>query len=197
MTFYKSLHNLQTDYLDLYLVHMPYGDYHGSWRAMEELYQEGKIRAIGVCNFLPDRLVDLVLSHEIIPAVNQIELHPFCQQSDLRKVMERYKIQPMAWAPFAEGREGIFQNKVLAKIGERYGKAPAQVILRWLVQNKIVAIPKSIHSERIQQNYRIDDFELSAVDIERIEELDMQQSMILEIQNLDEVYRLHSIYFEQ
>lgn len=197
VTFYKSLHNLQTDYLDLYLVHMPYGDYHGSWRAMEELYQEGKIRAIGVCNFLPDRLVDLVLSHEIIPAVNQIELHPFCQQSDLRKVMERYKIQPMAWAPFAEGREGIFQNKVLAKIGERYGKAPAQVVLRWLVQNKIVAIPKSIHSERIQQNYRIDDFELSAVDIERIEELDMQQSMILEIQNLDEVYRLHSIYFEQ
>lgn len=116
-SFEKNLENLQTDYLDLYLIHMPYGDYYGSWRAMEELYQSGKGRAIGVCNFLPDRLVDLILSHQVVPAVNQIELHPFCQQRELRRVVEQYYICPMAWAPFSEGQNGIFQHPVLAKIG--------------------------------------------------------------------------------
>ncbi len=196
-SFEKTLSNLQTDYLDLYLVHMPYGDYHGSWAAMEELHKERKIRAIGVCNFLPDRLVDLILSHHITPAVNQIELHPFCQQAKIRQTMDKYQIQAMAWAPFAEGRKNIFNNEKLAEIGRKYGKSPSQVILRWLAQNKIVAIPKSVHADRIQQNFAVDDFELSPSDMGQIKEMDMHQSMILEIQNLDEVHRLHGIRFEQ
>ena len=196
-SFEKTLENLGTDYLDLYLIHMPYGDYHGSWRAMEELYRQGKIKAIGVCNFLPDRLVDLILSHEIVPAINQIELHPFCQQRELRSVMEKYDIQAMAWAPFAEGQNHIFENKTLQTIGEKYAKSSAQVILRWLRQNNIIAIPKSVHEERIEENYRIDDFELSAQDIETIEQMDTGESLILDVPSLEEVYRLHNIRFEQ
>lgn len=196
-SFEKTLRNLQTDYLDLYLVHMPYGDYHGSWRAMEELYRVGKIKAIGVCNFLPDRLVDLILSHEVVPAVNQMELHPFCQQRGLRQVMEQYNIRMMAWAPFAEGRNGIFENPELTEIGKPYGKTPAQVILRWLRQNNIIAIPKSIHSKRLEQNFDVEDFSLSDSDMERIEKMDVGKSLILDIPSLDEVYRLHGIRFEQ
>lgn len=196
-SFYKSLENLQTDYLDLYLVHMPYGDYHGSWRAMEELYEEGRIKAIGVCNFLPDRLTDLILSHRIAPMVNQIELHPFCQQMELRNLMTQYQIQPMAWAPFAEGQNQIFTNPLLTEIGQTYGKTPAQVILRWLQQNKIVAIPKSVHAERINENFAIDDFSLSDNDLNQIHGMDSGHSLILNITSLDEVYRLHNIRFEQ
>ena len=196
-SFEKTLHNLQTDYLDLYLIHMPYGDYHGSWRAMEELYRMGAVKSIGVCNFLPDRLTDLILSHEVVPAVDQMEIHPFCQQKELRKVMEQYNIKAMAWAPFAEGREGIFQNEKLAAIGAAYGKTPAQVILRWLRQRGIIAIPKSVHEERIHQNYEVDDFRLSAEDMACIEAMDRGRSMILDIPSLDEVYRLHGITFEQ
>lgn len=196
-SFEKTLENLQTDYLDLYLVHMPYGDYHGSWRAMEELYEEGKIKAIGVCNFLPDRLVDLILSHKVVPAVNQIELHPFCQQKELLQVMQNYKIQAMAWAPFAEGNNGIFKNQTLAQIGVKYGKTPAQVILRWLRQSRIIAIPKSVHYERICENYDVDNFELSLQDMLEIEHMDMGKSMILDVPDLQEVYRLHNIRFEQ
>ena len=196
-SFEKTLENLGTDYLDLYLIHMPYGDYHGSWRAMEELYRGGKIKAIGVCNFLPDRLADLILSHEIVPAVNQIELHPFCQQRELRSVMEKYDIQAMAWAPFAEGQNHIFENETLQTIGKKYAKSSAQVILRWLRQNNIIAIPKSVHEERIWENYRIDDFELSVQDIETIEQMDTGESLILDVPSLEEVYRLHNIRFEQ
>ena len=196
-SFEKTLENLQTDYLDLYLIHMPYGDYHGSWRAMEELYRAGKVRAVGVCNFLPDRLVDLILSHEVVPVVNQIELHPFCQQRKLRRVMEQYHICPMAWAPFAEGQDGIFQHPVLAKIGAQYGKTPAQVILRWMRQCNIITIPKSVHAERIRQNFDVDDFVLSAEDMEQVGKLDRGHSLILDIPSLDEVYRLHNIRFEQ
>ena len=196
-SFEKTLCNLQTDYLDLYLVHMPYGDYHGSWEAMEELYLAGKIKAIGVCNFLPDRLVDLILSHKIAPAVNQIELHPFCQQKELRQVMQKYDIKSMAWAPFVEGRKGIFQNEILANIGLAYEKTPAQVILRWLRQSNIIAIPKSVHFERIRENFAVDDFALSDADMKRIENMDLAKSMILDIQSLDEVYRLHDIRFVQ
>lgn len=196
-SFEKTLQNLQTDYLDLYLIHMPYGDYHGSWRAMEELYHQGKIKAIGVCNFLKDRLVDLILSHSVVPAVNQIELHPFCQQEDLRQTMEKYKIQAMAWAPFAEGQCHIFQNECLSEIGKKYKKTAAQVILRWLRQENIIAIPKSVHTERIEENYAVDDFELSAEEMDEICKLDLHKSLILEIQSLDEVYRLHDIRFEQ
>ena len=196
-SFEKTLENLQTNYLDLYLVHMPYGNYHGSWEAMEELYQEGKIKAIGVCNFLSDRLVDLILSHDVIPTVNQIELHPFSQQKELRSVMEKYDIKTMAWAPFAEGQNNIFENKILSVIGEKYGKTPAQVILRWLRQKKIISIPKSVHEERIQQNYDVDDFELSIQDMEKIEQMDTGKSLILDVPSLDEVYRLHNIRFKQ
>ncbi len=196
-SFEKTLENLQTDHLDLYLIHMPYGDYHGSWRAMEELYRAGKIRAIGVCNFLPDRLTDLILSHEIVPAVNQIELHPFCQQRLLRQVMEQYHITPMAWAPFAEGQNGLFTNPVLAAIGSQYGKSPAQVALRWLRQEGVVAIPKSIHAERIQQNFNVDDFVLSPADMVQIGAMDTGHSLILDVPSLNEVYRLHGIRFEQ
>lgn len=196
-SFEKTLANLGTDYLDLYLVHMPYGDYHGSWRAMEELQQSGKIKAIGVCNFMPDRLLDLILTHEMVPAVNQIELHPFCQQKKLRQLMEKYQIQPMAWAPFAEGQNGIFQNPKLMEIGKQYGKTSAQVVLRWLCQSKIVAIPKSVHEERIQQNYDVDDFVLSGQDMEQIEQMDTGSSLILDVPSMDEVLRLHNIRFVQ
>lgn len=196
-SFEKTLKNLGTDYLDLYLIHMPYGDYYGSWRAMEELYKAGKIRAIGVCNFLPDRLVDLILNSTVVPAVNQIELHPFCQQEVLREVMQKYDIQSMAWAPFAEGQNQIFQNETLEKIGTHYGKSAAQVILRWLRQEGIVAIPKSVHAERIAENFAIDDFTLTGAEMDEIRKLDTKHSLILEIQSLDEVYRLKNICFEQ
>lgn len=196
-SFWKTLENLETDYLDLYLIHMPYGDYHGSWRAMEELYRAEKVKAIGVCNFLPDRLVDLILSHEVIPAVNQIELHPFCQQRELRQVMDSYHICPMAWAPFAEGQDGIFQHPVLGRIGAQYEKTPAQVILRWMRQSNIITIPKSVHAERIRQNFDVDDFMLSAEDMEQIGKLDRGHSLILDVPSLDEVFRLHDIRFVQ
>ena len=176
---------------------MPYGDYHGSWRAMEELYRDGRIKAIGVCNFEADRLVDLILSHEVMPAVNQIEMHPFCQQRELRKVMEMYDIRTMAWAPFAEGRNGIFQNDTLAAVGSVYHKTPAQVILRWFIQEGIAVIPKSVHRERIEENFMVDDFQLADAEMEKIRDMDTRDTMILAIRSLDEVYRLHEIRFEQ
>ncbi|KAH0792568.1 aldo/keto reductase [Histomonas meleagridis] len=196
-SFAKTLENLQTNYLDLYLIHMPYGDYHGSWRAMEELYSEGKIRAIGVSNFLEDRLVDLVLTHKIVPAVNQVELHPFFQQKSLRKVMEKYQIKPMAWGPLAQGKNDIFKSPILNSISEKYHKTPAQVILRWLIQSQIIAIPKSVHENRIQENININDFNLSDTDIEQIEQMDTGKCLILNITSLEEVYRLHGMHFEQ
>ncbi len=181
----------------MYLVHMPFGDYHGSWQAIEELYEQRKIKAIGVCNFLPDRLEDLILSHTIVPMVNQIELHPFCQQKKLRQFMQEHHIQPMAWAPFAEGRDNIFQNVVLSDMGMKYNKTPAQVILRWMLQSNIVAIPKSVHTERIKENFDIYDFQLSLADLQAVENMDLGQSLILDIQSLGEVRRLHEIHFEQ
>lgn len=198
-SFEKTLENLQTDYLDLYLIHMPYGDYHGSFRAMEQFLKAGRIKAIGVCNFMADRLVDLILTHDIVPAVNQIELHPFCQQKSLRSVMEEYDIRTMAWAPFAEGRNGIFQHEILQEIGRAYNKTPAQVILRWLRQEGVVAIPKSVHEERIGQNFSIDDFELSEEDLQKIHRIEThrEKGMILDITSLSEVRRLHKIRFEQ
>lgn len=196
-SFEKTLENLQTDYLDLYLIHMPYGDYHGSWRAMEKLYKEGRVKAIGVCNFLPDRLTDLILSHDVVPQVNQIELHPFCQQRVLRQVMARYGIIPMAWAPFAEGQQGIFQHPVLTEIGQTYDKTAAQVVLRWLSQSGVVAIPKSVHEERIWQNFESQDFTLSPADMVQIDGLDQGHSLILDVPSIHEVYRLHGIRFEQ
>ena len=196
-SFSKTLENLGTDYLDLYLIHMPYGDYHGSWQAMEELLSRGRVRVIGVCNFLPDRLADLILTHDVVPAVNQIELHPFYQQRKLRRLMDDYGIAAMAWGPFAEGQRGIFANETLASVGEPYGKTPAQVILRWLRQEGVVAIPKSVHADRIRQNIDIDDFELSTADMARIQAMDEGRPLILDVASVLETYRLHGITFEQ
>lgn len=192
-SFEQTLEKLQTDYLDLYLVHMPYGDYHGSWRAMEELYKAGKIRAIGVCNFLEDRLTDLILTHEIVPAINQMETHPFNQQKELRQVMNKNNIRLMAWGPFAEGQNNIFSNEVLVEIGKKYDKTAAQVILRWLKEEGIIAIPKSVHLNRIKENFAIDDFSLSLADKEKISQLDQAKPLILNITALNEVYRLHGL----
>ena len=196
-SFEKTLRNLETDYLDLYLIHMPYGDYYGSWRAMEDLLDDGRVRAIGVCNFLEDRLADLILSSRTAPMVDQMEIHPFCQRKALRGLMKRYGIAPMAWAPFAEGKGGLFTDPVLTAVGAKYGKTPAQVVLRWLRQEGVVAIPKSVHRERIEENFAVDDFTLSAEDMRAVEEMDTGKWLILDIPSLDEVYRLHGIRFTQ
>lgn len=179
LAFAKSLKKLQLDYLDLYLIHQPFGDYYGAWRAMEDLYREGKIRAIGVSNFLPDRLMDLIVHNEIVPAVNQVETHPFYQQIENAAFMKEQGVQHQSWAPFAEGRGNLFANEALALIAERHNKSIAQVVLRWLVQRGIVVIPKSVRKERIAENFDIFDFELSADDIERISTLDTRESLFL------------------
>ncbi|WP_125709646.1 aldo/keto reductase [Lacticaseibacillus porcinae] len=196
-SFQKTLDNLQTDYLDLYLIHMPYGDYFGSWRAMQDLYQAGKIRAIGVCNFLPDRLVDLIESFDIVPAVNQIELHPFSQRREVQALMAKYRISPMAWAPFAEGQHHLFTDSTLTAIGDQYHKTPAQVTLRWLMQSGIIAIPKSVHLARIRQNFAVDDFHLTEGDMQQINALDTGKPLILDIATCKEAYRLHNLTFVQ
>ena len=177
--FETSLNKLGLEYLDLYLIHQPFHDYYGAWRAMEELYKEGRNRAIGVSNFYPDRLVDLCVNAEIIPAVNQVECHPFFQQKDALKVMKEYGVQPEAWGPFAEGKNNFFQNPILAEIAAKYGKSVAQVALRWNVQRGVVVIPKSVHKERIQENFNIWDFELSDKDMETISDMDIGHSEII------------------
>lgn len=175
--FEKSLERLQLDCLDLYLIHQPFGDVHGSWRAMEELYREGKVRAIGVSNFQPDRLMDLILQNEVTPAVNQVETHPFNQQILTGQFMKENNVQIESWAPFAEGKNDLFQNELLVSIGEKYNKSVAQVVLRWLTQREVVVIPKSVRKERIIENFNIFDFELSQADIESITALDTKQSL--------------------
>lgn len=196
-SFARTLENLQTDYLDLYLIHMPFGDYHGSWQAMEELYASGKIKAIGVCNFLPDRLVDLILSHNIIPAVNQIELHLLCQQQELLKLMKKYDIKPMAWAPFIEGKEKIFENHLLISLAKKYNKTTAQIILKWLRQNNIISIPKSTNYTHLQENIQLNNFTLTAEELDALTQLDKKHSIILDLHDINEVYRLHNIKFIQ
>lgn len=177
--FAKSLERLQLDYLDLYLIHQPFGDVYGSWRAMEELYREGAVRAIGVSNFQPDRLVDLILHNEVVPAVNQVETHPFCQQAEEAGIMARYGVQAEAWAPFAEGRNNLFGNEVLTDLAAKHRKSVAQVVLRWLIQRGIVVIPKSVHKERMAENIDVFDFTLPPEDMARIAALDMKQSCFL------------------
>lgn len=191
IAFEKSLKNLQLDYLDLYLIHWPFGDYYGSWRAMEELYKEGKIRAIGVSNFTSDRLLDLILNNEIIPAVNQVETHPFYQQTEAKRVMEEYKVQIESWGPLAQGKNNIFENKTLLDIANKYGKTVAQVILRWHIQRNIVLIPKSTRKERIKENYDIWDFQLSEEDMAIIRSMDTGEPF-LDPRTLELVKRLNS-----
>jgi len=174
--FEASLKKLQLDYLDLYLIHQPYGDVYGEWRAMEKLYKEGKVRAIGVSNFQPDRLMDLIVHSEIVPAVNQIENHPFHQQVDAHKFLIENKVQIESWGPFAEGKNDIFSNDLLQRIADKYNKSIAQVILRWLTQRGVVAIPKSVKKERMEENINIFDFDLTAEDMEAIKTLDTKAS---------------------
>jgi 2,5-diketo-D-gluconate reductase A len=174
--FETSLKKLQLDYLDLYLIHQPFGDVYGEWRAMEELYKEGKIRAIGVSNFQPDRLMDLIVNNEIVPAVNQVETHPFHQQQDAQQFMKENNVQIESWGPFAEGKNNIFHNELLQSIGDKYKKSIAQVILRWLTQRGVVAIPKSVRKERMAENLNSLDFELTAEEMEKIKTLDTNSS---------------------
>jgi len=174
--FEKSLKRLQIDYLDLYLMHQPFGDVYGEWKAMQELYKEERVRAIGVSNFHSDRLIDLIVHNEIVPAVNQIETHPFHQQIETQKFLQENNVQIESWGPFAEGKNNIFHNELLHSVGRKYNKTIAQVILRWLTQRGIVAIPKSVRKERMEENFNSLDFELSSEDMESIQTLDTKAS---------------------
>ena len=178
--FEGSLKKLQLDYLDLYLIHQPFGDVYGEWRAMQDLYKEGRIKAIGVSNFHPDRLIDLIIHNEIVPAINQIETHPFHQQIETQKFLQENKVQIESWGPFAEGKNNIFQNELLLSIGKKYSKTIAQVVLRWLTQRDIVVIPKSVHKERMEENFNSLDFELSDEDMEAIKTLDTNESLFFD-----------------
>lgn len=175
--FEKALKKLQLDYLDLYLIHQPIGDIHGSWRAMEELYGAGKIRAIGVSNFHPDRVMDLIIFNEIVPAVNQIETHPFNQRTEDQQFLQENNVQLQSWASFAEGRNDLFKNELLASISKKYNKSIAQVVLRWLIQRGVAVIPKSVRKERIEENFNVFDFELSANDMSAIQTLDTKETL--------------------
>ena len=189
--FEESLNKLGLTYLDLYLVHMPFGDYYGSWRALEELYQEGKIRAIGVCNFLPDRLLDLCYNAKILPQINQIERHPHYQRSEEHFLMKGLQVQPESWAPFAEGLKGMFTEPALLEIAQKHGKTPAQVILRWNVQQGVIVIPKSVHKERMKENLDIWDFMLDSDDMEKIATLDKDCPSMLDNRKISEVKRVY------
>jgi Aldo/keto reductases, related to diketogulonate reductase len=180
VAFQKSIERLQMDYLDLYLIHQPYGDVFGSWRAMQELYHEGKIKAIGVANFHPDRMIDLIVNSGFTPAVNQIETHPFHQQIATQQFLRDNNVQIQSWGPFAEGKNNIFKNEVLSGIGAKYNKSVAQVILRWLTQRGIIAIPKSVRKERMVENFNIFDFELSTEDMQSIVALDTSASLFFD-----------------
>jgi 2,5-diketo-D-gluconate reductase A len=172
----KSLNRLQLDYLDLYLIHQPFGDVHGSWRAMEEAHRAGKLRAIGLSNFQPDRLMDIQAFNEVTPAVDQIEVNPFHQQAESVDFMRELGVQAEAWAPFAEGRNGLFQNETLAAIGARHGKSVGQVVLRWLVQRGVVALAKSVRKERMRENLAVFDFGLTADEMQAITALETGRS---------------------
>lgn len=191
--FNTSLEKLGLDYLDLYLIHQPMGDYYGAWRAMEELYKDGKVRAIGVCNFYPAILADFCETVDVIPAINQIELHPFFTQERALQNMKEYGVTPMAWGPLAEGGHNIFKHPVLSEIGEKYGKTPAQVALKWNMQRGVVIIPKSTHKERMVQNINIRDFELTEDEMAEISKLDLGKSEIVDHADPAFVKMLHTM----
>ena len=181
--FERSLKRLQLDYIDLYLIHQPYGDVHGEWRAMEELYEQGKVRSIGVSNFQPDRIMDLMIHNKITPAVNQIEVNPFQQQIDTQKFLQDNGVMVEAWAPFAEGKNNIFQNELLLSFATKHKKSVAQVILRWVIQRGIIALAKSARKERMMENINVLDFELSAEDMAAITTLDTKTSSFFDHRN--------------
>mgnify|MGYP005754292907 CR=1 FL=1 len=189
--FEESLEKLGLSYLDLYLIHMPFGDYYGSWRALEDLYREGSVRAIGVCNFLPDRLLDLCYNADIQPQINQIERHPHYQRKEDLALMKELSVQPQAWAPFAEGLKGMFTEPVLAEIAKKHGKTVAQVILRWNVQQGVIVIPKSVHRERMEENLNIWDFSLDEEDMAAIATLDKNCPSMLDTRKISEVKRVY------
>jgi 2,5-diketo-D-gluconate reductase A len=178
--FERSMQRLNLDYLDLYLIHQPYGDVYGSWRAMEELYKEGRIKAIGVSNFQPDRVMDFIVHNDVAPAINQIETHPFHQQIETQKFLQENNVQIESWGPFAEGRNNMFQNALLLSIAEKYKKSVAQVVLRWLIQREVVVIPKSVRKQRIVENFNVFDFELNAEDMNKIATLDTKASLFFD-----------------
>ena len=181
--FARSLKRLQLDYLDLYLIHQPYGDIYGSWRAMEELYRSGIIKAIGVSNFHPDRVMDFIVHHDVVPAVNQIETHPFHQQVETQNFLRENGIQIESWGPFAEGKNHMFSNEVLTSIGAKHEKSVAQVILRWLIQRNVVVIPKSVRQERMAENFDVFGFELDSAEMNAIAALDTGQSLFFDHRN--------------
>ena len=191
--FDSSLKQLGLDYIDLYLIHQPFGDYYGAWRAMERLYQEGAALAIGVSNFTPERLVDLCMNHEVRPMVNQIEIHPFFQQNTALRVMEDYGVVPQAWGPFSEAQKDIFNHKTLAKIASRHGKTTAQVILRWHLQRDLPTIPKTVHQERMIENLDVFDFELSEKELESIAGMDIGHSEIIDHHSFCTARQLNSV----
>ena len=188
-----SMDKLGLDYIDLYLLHQPMGDYIGAYRSMEEAYKEGKLKAIGVCNFYPHRLADLCETVDVIPAVNQVELHPFFQQENALALMKEYGVHPEAWGPFAEGKHGIFTHPVLTEIGKKYGKSAAQVALRWNVERGVIVIPKSVHKDRMEQNLAIWDFQLSKEDMAEIAKLDIGHSEIVDHSDPGFVKMLHGM----
>ena len=190
--FEKTLEKLGTDYLDLYLIHQPLGDYYGSWRAMEELYKEGKIKAIGVSNFDSTRLVDLIVNNKVVPALNQIELHPFLQQKDAQKVMKEYGVKVESWGPLAEAKHGILEDEMLNKIAAKHNKTVAQVILRWHLEQGIIIIPKSVRKERMAENLDVHDFSLDESDMEKFAELDGKYPRIVDYNIMDIVTGMNS-----
>lgn len=187
-----SLQRLGLEYLDLYLIHQPYGDIYGAWRAMQELLREGRVRAIGVSNFQPDRVMDLIVHNEVTPQVNQVETHPFSQQVENQRFLEENGVQIESWGPFAEGRNNLFQNEVLLALAAEHKKSVAQVVLRWLIQRGVVVIPKSVHPERIVENFDVFDFELSPEDMGRIAALDTKVSSFFDHRDPEMVKRLSS-----
>ena len=181
----KSLEKLGLDYVDLYLIHQPFGDVYGAWRALEKLYQQGRIRAIGVSNFYPDRLADLIVHNEIAPMVNQIETHPFFQRSEYQAQLAERGVQLESWAPFAQGRNNLFSNDLLGDIAKAHGKTIGQVVLRWLIQRKVVVIPKSVHRNRIEENFDVFGFQLSEAEMQKISELDTGASVFIDHRTLE------------